>query len=84
MFRGALAMQRAPLPRRQIFLCLFCVRRLDSAIFWESQKRPKLDASSPIYWLPFLLWESAIFLVWEMRRLSYLTPIRHAGFFALH
>jgi hypothetical protein len=37
--REALAMQWVPF-RRQIFLCLLCVWRLDSAIFLESQKRP--------------------------------------------
>ena len=37
VFREALTMQRGPL-RRQIFLWLLCVRRLDSAIFLESQK----------------------------------------------
>ena len=107
VFREALAMQRAAL-RRRIFLWLLCVRRLDSAIFLESQKRllrlpifhllvsllesqwalclasQKLDASWLICWLRFLLWASAIFLVWEMRRLSRLIPIRRGDFFVLH
>ena len=38
VFREASAMQRAPL-RRQIFLCLLCVRRPGLAISLESQKR---------------------------------------------
>ena len=44
----------------------------------------KLDASWPICWLPFLIWESAIFLVWEMRRLSRLIRSRRCDFFVLH
>jgi hypothetical protein len=107
VFREALTTRRAPL-RRQIFLWLLCVRRLDSAIFSESQKRllrfaifhllasllelqqvlclasQKLDACCPICSLRFLPWESAIFLVWGMRRVSRLIPIRRGDSFVLH
>jgi hypothetical protein len=119
VFCEALPMQQAPL-HRQIFLWFLCVRRLDSAIFLESQKRllrfaifhlpvsllesqwalrltsqtrlhryakhcgQELGASWPTHWLRFLLWQSAIFLVWEMKRLSRLTPIRRGDFFVLH
>ena len=53
-FRQALAMQRASL-RRRIFLCLLCVRCLDSAIFLEYQKRL---LRFPILHLPVSLLES--------------------------
>ena len=75
-----LAWEKGPLPfatRRWLILPLEW--RRTPRLAWQ-----RLDVSSLIYSLLFLLRESEIFSVWEMRRLSRLTPIRRDDFFVLH